>query len=367
MRRADELLVTSLKSEERRRNRRRITLVSLGVFTMLGILVAVLLSLTAETEKGGQLAQEGWNLWKNQQFAEAIDKFQEAVKADPKNTDAWNGLGWSQFNSGNADAATQSFGQVLKLAPNHAAAQNGLGQILLSQGKLDEAKAHFEKAASQDASAAWYGLARIDLLQGKFDEAAKWARKVVNSGDTDELAKQMLQAANDKKLSAELRKQIEPPKQSAASKDVGKAWQLMNQGRRDEAKTLLDAQLAQSPDDAAVLNTMGWYCLTGGEMDQAALYFEKALKADPDAAGAMNGLARVLKSKGRTEEAVKLWQQMVDKFPAPNAGTAGLADVYMDQGDYKKAVPLLEQLAKSDPQNQEFKNKLARAQEEAGK
>jgi len=42
------------------------------------------------------------------------------------------------------------------------------------------------------------------LLQGKFDEAEKWAKKIVDSGQADHGAKQMLQAAKDNALTPEL-------------------------------------------------------------------------------------------------------------------------------------------------------------------
>src|SRR5262245_7890329 len=113
MRRADELLVSSLKLDERRRNRRRIFIwISIGGLIMLTIVCALLLVGSVETEKGAQLSQQGWDLWKQQKFDEAIGKFEEAVKADPKNASAWNGLGWAQFNSGKIDAAETSFKKV---------------------------------------------------------------------------------------------------------------------------------------------------------------------------------------------------------------------------------------------------------------
>lgn len=64
------------------------------------------------------------------------------------------------------------------------------------------------KAAPQ-SSAAWYGLARIYLLEDKFGDAEKWAQKVVDSGQADEVARQMLSAAQAKHLSDGLRRMIE--------------------------------------------------------------------------------------------------------------------------------------------------------------
>ena len=86
---------------------------------------------------------------------------------------------------------------------------NGLGQIYLSQKKYDEAETYLLKAAPQ-APAAWYGLARLYLIQGKFDQAEEWARKVVDSGQGDESANKMLQAAKEKHLSEGLRMMLEP-------------------------------------------------------------------------------------------------------------------------------------------------------------
>jgi tetratricopeptide (TPR) repeat protein len=361
MRRADELLVTSLKLDERRRNRRRIILLSLGGLAMLGIVCALVLAFGVESQKGAQLADEGWKLWQAGQFNEATEKFEEAVKLDPKNVNAYNGLGWAQFNTGKYDEAETSFKKTLELTPKFPAALNGLGQLYFAKRKYGQAEKYLLQAAPQ-APAAWYGLAKLYLLQGKYDEAAKWAKKAVASGESDESAKELLQAAKDKKLSDDLRSQIEPPEINAESTKLAQAWQLMNQGRRDEAKAIFDAALAKAPQDPAALNGLGWFYLLGGDLDRAKPLLEKAIAADPQqAAGAINGLARVLKAEGDDAGAIKLWEQMLKKFPGPNAATAGLADAYLEKDDFKKAIPLLEQLLKAEPNDQEIKAKLERA------
>jgi thioredoxin-like negative regulator of GroEL len=156
-----------------------------------------------------QLSQQGWRLWRSQEWDEAAVKFQQAVHLEPKNANAWNGLGWVQFNSGHSDAAEESFKKVIALQPDHPAALNGLGQIYLSERKYDDAEKFLLQAAPQ-SSAAWYGLARIYLLEGKFDAAEPWAQKMVDSGQADETGKKMLEAAQARKLSDGLRTVIEP-------------------------------------------------------------------------------------------------------------------------------------------------------------
>jgi serine/threonine protein kinase/tetratricopeptide (TPR) repeat protein len=157
-----------------------------------------------------QRTQEGWQLWQAQKLDEAAAKFQQAVKLAPDNANAWNGLGWATFNAGKPAEAENAFQKVLSLEPNHPAALNGLGQIDLSLGKYDEAEIYLLKAAPQ-APAAWFGLARLYLLQGKYDQAVTWAQKIVDSGQGDATAKEMLQAAKEKKLSGALRLLLEPP------------------------------------------------------------------------------------------------------------------------------------------------------------
>jgi serine/threonine protein kinase/tetratricopeptide (TPR) repeat protein len=156
-----------------------------------------------------RLADEGWQLWQERKLAAAVEKFQQSVQADPASTNGWNGLGWAKFNSGKNREAQTAFQKALALDPNYPGSLNGLGQIYLSQGKYDDAERYLLKAAPQ-APAAWYGLARLYLLQGNFEQAEKWAQKIVDSGQADDVARQMLQSAQEKHLDESSRALIQP-------------------------------------------------------------------------------------------------------------------------------------------------------------
>jgi serine/threonine protein kinase/Flp pilus assembly protein TadD len=173
--------------------------------TELGKTDDVALSISA-----GQAMQDGWRLWQAGKLAEAESKFQQSVELDPRDANAWNGLGWSQFNGGKPETAIHAFEQAIKIAPDHPVALNGLGQIYLTQRKYAEAEKFLLKAAPQ-APAAWFGLARLYLLQGKFEQAEPWAKKVVESPECDETGKAMLEAAKTKRISDALRETLEPP------------------------------------------------------------------------------------------------------------------------------------------------------------
>ena len=156
-----------------------------------------------------QLTQDGWQLWRARQLEQAAAKFTQAVKLDSKAAEAWNGLGWASFNSGKRPEAEKAFLTTVSLQPSHPAALNGLGQLYLSQAKYDLAEVYLLKAAPS-APAAWYGLARLYLLQGKYDQAEQWATRIVDSGQADQGAQEMLKAAKAKKIPDGLRLMIQP-------------------------------------------------------------------------------------------------------------------------------------------------------------
>ncbi len=80
-------------------------------------------------------------------MAEAELKFKQAVELDPRNANAWNGLGWSQFNAGKDEIAIRAFQKAVQIAPDHPAALNGLGQIYISQRRYTDAEKVLLKAA----------------------------------------------------------------------------------------------------------------------------------------------------------------------------------------------------------------------------
>ncbi len=228
IRKADELLLASLKSEEQRRLRRRrkFTLTIVGGLIMIAaafVIVAVLVQnalgpaaksdsvSSAESQLSAeQLSTAGWTLWQQRKLPEAQAKFEQAVKADPKHTNAWNGLGWASLNQGKRDPAWKAFSEVVKLEPTHPAALNGLGWISFGQRKYADAEKHFLLAAANNASASWAGLAQRYLLQGKFEQALPWALLVSKEPGADATTAQLVEAARSKKLDPALRKQIEP-------------------------------------------------------------------------------------------------------------------------------------------------------------
>jgi Tfp pilus assembly protein PilF len=193
-----------------------VVLALIAIPTILALFVGLLVSMYDQRgAQANQIAaqhvdQEGWQLLQEGKFDDARKKFTQVVEQFPANVDGWNGLGWTWLHTEHPQVAETNFQKALSLDANCPGALNGLGQIYLSQRNYEAAEKDLLQAAPKE-SAAWYGLARLFLLEGKFDSAKEWAQKVVDSGQADDTARQMLKAAQEKHVGDELRRMIEPP------------------------------------------------------------------------------------------------------------------------------------------------------------
>ena len=140
---------------------------------------------------------------------EAVEKFKRAIELDPKNENAWNGLGWASFNSGNSPEAQQSLraGYRAESRPSGRAERTRLTLLGPEEVRLGR---NLPVEGCSAWPAAWYGLARLYLLQGKFQTGGKYVQMVVDGGQSDKSADRMLQAAKEKRLPEGLRIVIEP-------------------------------------------------------------------------------------------------------------------------------------------------------------
>jgi Flp pilus assembly protein TadD len=367
MRKADQILVASLKSDERRRKTRRRMLFLLGGLIMIAAGVVIVLSLLATNQspqdmaKGEDLSTEGWKLWQQRDLSGAEAKFQDAVKADPTSVTAWNGLGWSELNQGKTEDAEKAFSKCVELDPKQGAALNGLGWI--SYSKKDYAKAE-ESWKEADVPAAWNGLATMYLLESKFDDAERYAKKLVDSGDAS--GQRLLDAAKAKKLDDALRRELEPqdaPKQPEPSTENTKqGWQFFNSGKPKQAQMAFEKALAENPNDFSANNGMGFVLVNQGNAADAQPYFEKCLALQPNAPGPLNGLARCQKAQGKVDDAIATWKKMQEIAPGPNAAMYGLAQTYFEQQKYADALPLLKELSHANPDDEQLKSMLATAE-----
>ena len=99
------------------------------------------------------LLKEANELLKQEQYSEAIAKYEELLVARPSFYQTHEFIAIAYREMGDYDAALARFEKVLAEDASHAGALIGVGDMLVSQQKLDEAVEYFEKAVGQTTDA----------------------------------------------------------------------------------------------------------------------------------------------------------------------------------------------------------------------
>ena len=156
-----------------------------------------------------KLCRQGYNFSINGEDQKALEFFQEAIAKDPKNTMAWNGLGYCQVGLNNSEAAIKAYQQAIKtnpddetlyfilgnyyvklkqhqeaidaylqvihLKPDFEEAHFKLGVVYARIGRLDEGKDAFETVIrlNPDAVPALFNVGIAYTLMGRYQDAVK--------------------------------------------------------------------------------------------------------------------------------------------------------------------------------------------------
>jgi len=276
IRKADEMLLSSLRTDENARRTRRWKILgaALALILIAGATLIVWSALRPTAPSAEVLERGGWKLWSEGKLASAESMFAKAVEVDPKRAQAWNGLGWTRFSTGKWNDALPAFSKAVELSPDHAAALNGLGQTYLVLNRLDDAEKPLLAAADRGASAAWWGLAKLYLLREDWASAEKWSQKIVDDGDAT--AQGLLDAAKAKKLTPKLRREITPAgaPASAPAHPVASKSRIPQPQPQTQQAPVIFAMMAADTDPPveerhAANNDQMQYFLVGPKSDKA--------------------------------------------------------------------------------------------------
>jgi Tfp pilus assembly protein PilF len=103
-------------------------------------------------------------------FDESAELFKKALAVQPGNADLFCDMGYSLYLQGRWDEARMNLRQALALQPEHGRAHNNLGLVLARTGHSEEAFLEFRKAGCGPAEA-HNNLAFALSLAGRWDEA----------------------------------------------------------------------------------------------------------------------------------------------------------------------------------------------------
>jgi tetratricopeptide (TPR) repeat protein len=268
---------------------------------------------------------------------------------------AQRALALIEFQSGQHDAAAQRFNTLLASGRFVYESQFHLGAMAELRGDIDAAIAAYDRVtAGEFAVTAQIRAARLKARQGGIDAAlaslenfgsnrpqytiqllqaksslqdefgdGKAAMETLERGleeypDSNELrlARVFLLESQDKVKEAidELRAIVrERPNDPMALNALG--YTLVDRTRHHkEGLELIEQALAMTPDNGAVLDSMGWALHKVGRQQEALEHLERARQRVQDGEVELH-VGEVLAALGRTEEAMEVWQKAAERFP----------------------------------------------------
>ncbi len=273
-------------------------------------------SVTAES-----LYLEGLMLCDQEKYAEALEKFDQCLKQDPKNFQAWWQQGECLGKLRRYEEAITSYDHVIKIKPDSYHVWSQRGNTLDDLGRGGEAITSYDRAIEikPDRYEAWYNRGLVLGKMWKYEEAITSYDRVIEIKPNDHEAwyyrgLNLAHLSRYKEAIASYDRAIE------IKPDGDKAWydrgyDLCNLGQYEEAITSYDHVIKIKPD-----NHKAWY-YRGISLEHLSRYkeaitsYDCAIEIKPDKDEAWHSRGITLRRLGRYEEAISSYDRALELKP----------------------------------------------------
>jgi len=288
-------------------------------------------------------------------LARAQQEFQQLTQQLPNNGDIWLSLGIIALQREDQASARQAFETLIDLSQHLDTAHFYLGQLLEEQGELTQAAMHYVQIHSgNNLFAAKLRLLDILVRSGDFASADQQLNKLIEAHPEqaggfyllyievlgqhqlrdrviatldqgiarlpeDErlrFARAMMNQARGQLQASEadLRQILAANPQNAQALNALGYLLADSDQHLEEAQQLIDRALKLTPEDPAVLDSMGWVEFRRGHLARALDYLARAYNLSADAEIGAH-LGEALWRAGRQDEALNIWRACHKRAP----------------------------------------------------
>ncbi len=326
------------------------------------------------TNDVASLSRKGYQLLKQGEYGEAVERFEKALEIEPRNCYALVGLGDISRKQGRAKDAVKYYERCLRDDPDNAFALFGLADSYRALRKHHEALKVWERYLQHDNE-------NVAVLT----RVADAYRKVREKGKSEEVYRRVLVIDDTNPYAL-----------------IGLGHLFYDFREYDEALEcwLRMYKLRGSAVDIRVLTSIGNSYRKLKRFDEAVPFFTEALEKEPDNFYALFGLADCYRGQNEAERSLHFWNRILKDDPQnkvilTRAGDAhrsmgeleaaercyrkaldmgddlyaalGLAIVSRIRGDHATAVSLLEDLRERHPDAHRIYTELAATYSLAGR
>ena len=295
-------------------------------------------------------------LVQNEAYAQAQEQFQILVEQDPQDWETLYSVALLNTQLENFDRAIAAYTKLIGVDQRADESQYNLGIIYQQQDNLEKSIEHFRQVSigTNNFVAAQQQATRLSIQSGRLDDAHNWLSQLSRGQPRLEVffttiesalliqeehpdaAEQLLNTALNKfpnetdLLFARVLyydSQSDPdgserdlmqiinmlPEDSRALNHLG--YMLADQTtRHEEALELVERAIAISPEDPAIIDSLGWALYKVGRYEEALVQMRRAFAAFPDDEVASH-LGEVLWALERFDEAKRVWQDALETDP----------------------------------------------------
>ena len=309
------------------------------------------------------------------------------LRREPKNADAYEGLGRAYQGKEDDDNAFRAFSFALRLDPKRHTSLYELAHVYFAGGFPDQSAKYMEDAVKLAPNNAEYwhalGLSTVSVLTISGDKRAAFAFGKAAELDPKNIAYWRDLANAESKLKEDAQAEAHYRKALALDPNVPTSQELLGfhladrgltAAARRESEELLRKSLTKNPDNANVLLGLGLLEEQRGDYTIARDHLEKAVALLPTMTSAWYRLERVHRRLGnpaRADECAKKFQSLTD-FARQFARAEGLAKInrkdpklrlelariYVEGRFYAKAINQYQMCLFLEPKNVEAKQEL---------
>ena len=290
-------------------------------------------------------------------YTQAISDFNEALKLNPEDSEAYNSRGLVYYSQGDHSRAISDYSRAIELSPNFSQAHTNLGNAYYLMGDYNRAILNYDKAITLDPE---YGLAYYNrglaynalgdhpraILD--YDQAIKFNPKFseayTSRGDAYGSMGDNTRAISDYTKALKFN-----TKDSKAH--YGRGLVYSSQGDHPRAISDFNLAIKLNPKYSEAYNNRGVAYDLQGDHTQAMLNYEQAVKHGPENAGAYYNRGVVYSSQGDYIRAISDYSEAIKLNPKfsqayYNRGFAHIAknnpkrDEVQAKKDYLRAVEL---------------------------
>lgn len=258
-------------------------------------------------------------------------------------------------NEGMIEEAIQGYNEILRLDPDNAEAYIHLAQCYKETGKYDEAIRYFKKAASfkPDEAEVHDGLGNIYKDMGRVNEAFKEFEIALALDRDNPVIINNIGWCYQQKL--EIDRAMEEYDR-ALKLDSGLATAHANmaicyriKGQLDKAAEEANTAVTLEPELAFAHAELCATVATKGDLEKAIPYCQKAIELDPGGIDGYNNLGVCLERKGEFDKALENYRKVQELAPWNALIYCNIGNVYIQKKEFPKAEESFRKALEIDP------------------